>query len=104
MRCGSIFQGKASTTSSPALLPVWILPTAGFQHVDMRAYDEPVSSGDLEAMAAVPLRVGPLGKVRRENPELHAEAERCLRAALGARGTRSRFAVVAATWIATAQA
>lgn len=81
-----------------------ILQTAGFQHVDIRAHDELVSSGDLNAMAAVLLKVGPLGKVLRENPELHAEAEPCLRAALGPRGARSRVALMAATWIVTAQA
>ncbi len=80
-----------------------ILRTAGFQQIDIRAYDKPVSSGDLDAMAAVLLRVGPLGKVLRENPELRPKAEPRLRAALGVRGA-PHVALMAATWIVTARA
>ena len=80
------------------------LQTAGFQQISIRAHDEAVSSGDLDAMATVLLRVGPLGKVLRENPELRPEAEPRLRAALGARGARSHVALTAATWIVTARA
>lgn len=81
-----------------------ILQMAGFQQIDIRAYDEAVSSGGLDAMAAVLLRVGPLGKILRENPELRSEAEPRLRAVLGARGAHSRVALIAATWIVTARA
>jgi SAM-dependent methyltransferase len=80
-----------------------ILKAAGFHRIDIEAYDEPVSSGDLDATAAVLLSVGPLGKILRENPELLPEAEPRLRAALGARGPRSHVALTAATWIVTAQ-
>jgi SAM-dependent methyltransferase len=84
------------------------LQTAGFQQISITAHDEAVSSGDLDAMAAVLLRVGPLGgplgKILRENPELRPEAEPRLRAALGARGARSHIALTAATWIVTARA
>jgi SAM-dependent methyltransferase len=80
-----------------------ILEAAGFRRIDIEAYDEPVSSGDLDATAAVLLSVGPLGKILRENPELLPEAEPRLRAALGARGPRSHVALTAATWIVTAQ-
>jgi hypothetical protein len=68
------------------------LQTAGFQQISIRAHDEAVSSGDLDAMATVLLRVGPLGKVLRENPELRPAAEPRLRAALAARGSLSRRA------------
>ena len=80
------------------------LQTAGFQQINIRAHDEAVSSGDLDAMATVLLRVGPLGKVLRENPELRPEAEPRQRAALGARGASSHVALTAATWIVTARA
>jgi SAM-dependent methyltransferase len=80
------------------------LEAAGFKQITIRAHDEAVSSGDLNAMATVLLRVGPLGKIVRENPELRMAAEPRVRAALAARGDRSRVALKAATWIVTAQA
>ena len=81
-----------------------ILHMAGFQRIDIRAHDEPVSSGDLDAMVEVLLRVGPLGKILRENPRLRSEAEPRLRAALEAQGDHPHVALIAATWIVTAHA
>jgi len=49
-----------------------ILQRAGFREIDIIAHDEQVGSGDLDAMLAVCLRVGALGKILRENPELRA--------------------------------
>lgn len=46
------------------------LEAAGFEDVTLQANDERVSSGNLEAMATVLLRVGSLGKMLRENPDL----------------------------------
>ncbi len=78
------------------------LTAAGFRKIDIQAHDEAVSSGDLEAMLTVLLRVGPLGRILRENPTLRAAAERRVRAALAATGDRSRVALKAATWIVSA--
>src|SRR5262249_20128922 len=47
-----------------------ILERAGFDEIDIIAHDEQVGSGDLDAMLAVCSRVGALGKILRENPEL----------------------------------
>jgi len=80
------------------------LEASGFARITIRAHDESVSSGDLEAMTAVLLKVGPLGRILRENPERRMAAEPRVRAALAARGDRARVALNAATWIVTARA
>lgn len=81
-----------------------VLEQAGFRGVSVRAHDEAVSSGDLEATMTVLLKVGPLGKILRENPALRAEAEPRVRAALTALSDPAHVALKAATWIVTARA
>jgi len=81
-----------------------ILEAAGFQHVMVESHDDMVSSGDIDAMAAVLLRVGPLGKILRENPALRMAAEPRLRTALSERSVHGAVALRAATWVVTAQA
>jgi SAM-dependent methyltransferase len=81
-----------------------VLEGAGFGEIVIEAHDERVSSGDLDAMATVLLKVGPLGKILRETPGLHALAEPRVRAALAAHVDRGRVALNAATWIVSAQA
>jgi SAM-dependent methyltransferase len=81
-----------------------ILEAAGFQHVTLESHDDMVSSGDIDAMAAVLLRVGPLGKILRENPALRMAAEPRLRSALGERSVHGAVALRAATWVVAAQA
>jgi SAM-dependent methyltransferase len=81
-----------------------VLERAGFKTVSIRAHDEAVSCGDLEATSAVLLKVGALGRILRENPALRAEAEPRVRAALMALGDPATVALKAATWIVTAQA
>ena len=80
------------------------LQNAGFHDVAIQAHDERVSSGDLNIMIAVLLKVGPLGRIIRENPELRPAAEPRLRAALAAREDSGVVALNAATWIVTARA
>jgi SAM-dependent methyltransferase len=80
------------------------LDEAGFRDIGMLAYDHAVSSGDLDAMLAVLLKVGPLGRIVRETPELGPPAEARVRAALAARGDPASVALRAATWIVTARA
>ena len=60
------------------------LEAAGFREIIIRAHDEKVSSGDLDAMSWVLLKVGPLGKIVREKPALQATIEPLLRKALAA--------------------
>lgn len=78
------------------------LQAAGFEDVTVQANDERVSSGSLEAMATVLLRVGPLGRILRENPDLRTTAEPRLRAALAGCEKHGAVALRAATWIVTA--
>lgn len=77
---------------------------AGFGRISIQAHDEAVSSGDLDAMTWVLLKVGPLGRIIRENPELRDAAEPRVRQALGALGDPSRVSLRAAVWIVTAEA
>ena len=79
------------------------LEAAGFSHVIIQAHDENVSSGDLDAMTRVLLKVGPLGKIVRENPALCATAQPRLREALAQLGDPSRVQLLASVWIVTAR-
>ena len=80
------------------------LEAAGFSDIAIRAHDGSVSSGDLDAMTRVLLKVGPLGKIVRENPNLRGAAEPQLRQALAALGDPSRVKLQASIWIVTAKA
>ncbi|HTI66546.1 MAG TPA: methyltransferase domain-containing protein [Caulobacteraceae bacterium] len=80
-----------------------ILEAAGFEHVEIVAWDELVGSGDVEAMLAVCSRVGALGKILRERPELRAAALPAMRSALAAHDGPYGVRLNAATWIVTAR-
>jgi SAM-dependent methyltransferase len=79
------------------------LEAAGFSEIIIQPHDEKVSSGDLDAMTWVLLKVGPLGKIVRENPALLATAEPPLREALAALGEPSNVQLLASVWIVTAR-
>jgi SAM-dependent methyltransferase len=81
-----------------------ILERAGFVEIEITAHDEQVGSGDLDAMLAVCSRVGALGKILRENPELRATALPAVRSALAAHDGPDGVRLNAATWVATARA
>jgi SAM-dependent methyltransferase len=80
------------------------LEAAGFSAIIVQSHDEKVSSGDLDTMTGVLLKVGALGKIVRENPMLRASAEPLLRKALAALGDPSRVQLSASVWIVTARA
>ena len=80
------------------------LAAAGFGDIAVQAHDAMVSSGSLDAMTEVLLKVGPLGKIVRESPELRATAEPRLREALAGLGDPFRVQLKASVWIATARA
>lgn len=80
-----------------------LLEAAGFADISIQAHDEAVSSGDLDAMVAVLLKVGSLGRIVRENPYLRPEAETRLRRVLARRGDPSEVALTAAVWIVVAR-
>lgn len=81
-----------------------ILENAGFGEIDITAHDEQVGSGDLDAMLAVCSRVGALGKILRENPELRAATLPSVRSALAAHDGPDGVRLKAATWVVTARA
>jgi SAM-dependent methyltransferase len=81
-----------------------ILERAGFCEINITANDEQVGSGDLDAMLAVCSRVGALGKILRENPELRAATLPAVRSALAAHDGPNGVRLNAATWVVTARA
>jgi SAM-dependent methyltransferase len=80
-----------------------ILEDAGFREIEIVAHDELVGSGDLDTMLAVCTRVGALGKILRENPELRAGTVPAVRSALAAHDGPDGVRLNAATWVVTAQ-
>jgi hypothetical protein len=81
-----------------------ILGVAGFEDIMITACDDQVGSGDLDTMLAVCSRVGALGKILRENPELRGVALPAVRSALAAHDGPDRVRLNAATWFVTARA
>jgi SAM-dependent methyltransferase len=81
-----------------------ILERAGFGEIEITARDEQVGSGDLDTMLAVCSRVGALGKILRENPELRAATLPAVRSALAAHDGPDGVRLNAATWVVTARA
>ena len=80
------------------------LEAAGFGEIAIDPHDAQVSSGDLEAMTHVLMKIGPLGKIIRETSALQAIAEPRLRAALGALGDPASVSLRASVWIVSARA
>jgi SAM-dependent methyltransferase len=81
-----------------------ILGVAGFEDIEITACDDQVGSGDLDTMLAVCSRVGALGKILRENPELRGAALPAVRSALAAHDGPDGVRLNAATWVVTARA
>jgi hypothetical protein len=79
------------------------LEAAGLSQIKIERYDEKVSCGDLDATTRVLLKVGPLGKIVRENPALRVTAEPRLRKALAALGDSSKVELGASVWIVSAR-
>lgn len=80
-----------------------ILEDAGFGEIEITPHDEQVGSGDLDAMLAVCSRLGALGKILREKPELRAKVLPAVRSALEAHDGPDGVKLNAATWIVTAR-
>jgi SAM-dependent methyltransferase len=81
-----------------------ILERASFEEIEITARDEQVGSGDLDTMLAICSRVGALGKILRENPELRAATLPAVRSALAAHDGPDGVRLNAATWVVTARA
>tara|TARA_R110000850_G_C9974183_1_gene465395 strand:+ start:1086 stop:1841 length:756 start_codon:yes stop_codon:yes gene_type:complete len=80
------------------------LEASGFSAITIQPHDRNVSSGGVDAMTSVLLKVGPLGKLIRENPALKARAEPRLREALSALGNPNMVQLRASVWVVSARA
>ena len=80
-----------------------ILVEAGFADIAIDPHDEKVGWGDLEQSAQVSLRVGPLGAVVRDNPQLAGPIEAAVREGLRPYLTETGVLLDLATWIVTAR-
>ena len=79
------------------------LSVAGFEDIEISAYDEEVGSGDLDSMLELTLRVGSLGKIVRESPQLRSLVLRPVQEALAARDGPKGPMLNAAAWIVKAR-
>jgi SAM-dependent methyltransferase len=79
-----------------------VLNSAGFEQIVIQPHNCAVSSGGLEAMLTVLLKVGAVGKIVRENPEMREQVEHRLRAALATKLLHGHVALNAAIWVVTA--
>ncbi len=80
-----------------------ILTSARFTDVKIEGYDEQVRCGDLQATVNVCSRVGALGKILRDHPELRRAAVPALERALIPLNGPTGPALRAATWVVTAR-
>lgn len=88
--------------ADPAFLRETLM-RAGFVDINIVAHDEDVRSGSLQAMIEVCSRVGSLGAILREHPELAHAALPALEKALAAIDGPEGPALQAGTWIVLAQ-
>ena len=80
-----------------------ILADAGFAEIQVVAHDADVGSGDVDAMLAVCTRVGALGSILREYPELRETVTPAVRSVLARHDGPDGVTLNAATWIVTAR-
>jgi SAM-dependent methyltransferase len=78
-----------------------ILANAGFQSVAINPLDAPIGGADVEQTLNLSLKMGPLGAVLREHPELAAAVTGAVRDMLSAYLTPSGVVMPSATWIVT---
>lgn len=80
-----------------------ILTGAGFEAIDIQPHDQLIGGNDLDQTVAMALKVGPLGAVLRENPELGDSVVSAIRKALAPHVTPDGVLLPSATWIVTAR-
>ena len=80
-----------------------ILAAAGLVEIDIAPHDQMIGGNDLDETVAMSLRVGPLGAVLRENPELKDDVVGAIREALARHVTPQGVMLASATWIVTAK-
>lgn len=81
-----------------------ILDSAGFAEVAIRAHDCGIGGHDLATTTGLLLRVGPLGAVLRESPELAPKVEAAVAGALAPHERDGGIWLPGAVWIVTARA
>jgi SAM-dependent methyltransferase len=80
-----------------------ILANAGFHSVAINPLDALIGGADVDQTLDLSLKMGPLGSVLREHPELTAAVADAVRDMLSAHLTPSGVLMPAATWIVTGQ-
>lgn len=80
-----------------------ILDGAGFRDIVIAPHDQTITSGDLDESVDIALRVGPLGAILRESPDLAGSVTEAVRAALAPFATDAGIRLNSATWIVTAR-
>jgi len=80
-----------------------ILAAAGFTAIEVAPHDARIGGGSLDQAVELAFKVGPLGTVLRQNPELRARVEAPVRAALAPYETPSGMQMPAAVWIVQAR-
>jgi ubiquinone/menaquinone biosynthesis C-methylase UbiE len=81
-----------------------ILTEAGFGEIEITPHHEKVGGGDLDTAVDLAMRVGPLGRMVRENPQAREAVLDAVRAALAAHDGPDGVKLDSATWIVTARA
>jgi SAM-dependent methyltransferase len=79
-----------------------ILSGAGFDRIDIDAFDADVGAGSLEESLTLALRVGPLGGAVREHPECEPAVREAVRGVLERHLTAQGVRMRAGVWIVTA--
>ena len=81
-----------------------ILSEAGFSDLTLHAFNTSIGGSSLEQTVDLAFRVGPLGAVLREQPELAPSVADAVKAALSGYDTPGGVLMPAAVWIVSAQA
>ena len=79
-----------------------ILSAAGFTGISIEPHDARVGGGGLEATLRLSLRVGPLGSILRERPELAAVVRDAVAATIARYETPDGVLMPAAVWVVSA--
>jgi SAM-dependent methyltransferase len=81
-----------------------VLTSAGFGGIEVTPHDEKVGAGNLDEVMTLALRVGPLGRLLRENPDAPREKViAAIRAALAEHQGPDGVRLDSGTWIVTAR-
>jgi SAM-dependent methyltransferase len=80
-----------------------ILAGAGFHGIDITPHDQPLTTGDVEQTVEIAMRIGPLGRLLRDQTDLQARVIDAVREAVSSFATDKGVFFDSATWIVTAR-